>query len=463
MSPDMTEPCIFTIVARNYLPYARVLMRSAKQLAPNTRRIVILCDRDAGNSLDKESDFELIHIETLEIPDFPQMALQYSLVELNTAVKPFCFKWLANNEHQKLIYLDPDIKLYGSIEPVLDLLDQNSIVLTPHLTEPISDQARPNEIDMLRVGAYNLGFLALKNSSETQRFLDWWCERLQNHCLINPDGGLFVDQKWIDLAPGLFEGVHISRHPGLNVAYWNLSHRNISSKESSLYSNDQPLIFIHYSGIDATQKVFSVHQNRFTFKDLPHIIKQLANDYMNELNQSGLPQEKQIAYGFDLLHDGEPLSKLVKLTLRQDLDEPLTVTQVIADDPLFRERLVQVLNEPMPNPNGKKANELITRIAFETHQSRADLKNRYPDLFNADAIPFIQWFLTAANSNHILPQECLDHLKNLLAKAKHKATIKRPNILTLIYHKVPFIRTIALKLLSNNSRQFLANFFHKRR
>ncbi len=462
MSPDMTEPCIFTIVARNYLPYARVLMRSAKQLAPNTKRIVILCDRDAGNSLDKESDFELIHIETLEIPDFPQMALQYSLVELNTAVKPFCFKWLANNEHQKLIYLDPDIKLYGSIEPVLDLLDQNSIVLTPHLTEPISDQARPNEIDMLRVGAYNLGFLALKNSSETQRFLDWWCERLQNHCLINPDGGLFVDQKWIDLAPGLFEGVHISRHNGLNIAYWNLSHRDITYRESTLYCNDQMLIFIHYSGIDATRQIFSVHQNRFTFKDLPHIIKQLANDYMIELNQSGLMQEKQAAYEYDLLHDGERLDKLVKLALRR-IPAELKTTQIIRDDPQFRSRLIKALNQPMPDPSGNKANKLITRIAYETHQSRPDLKNRYPDIFKADAIPFIHWFLAAANSNHTLPQECFTYLENLLANTQQNVTTERSSKLAMMYHKLPFVRPVMLKLFSHNTRQYLVNFFHKRR
>ncbi len=75
-------------------------------------------------------------------------------------------------------------------------------------------------------GSYNLGFVALRATEVSRRMLRWWQERLYDKCLVRISEALFVDQKWMDLAPGLFKDVLVLNHPGYNAAYWNLHGRD---------------------------------------------------------------------------------------------------------------------------------------------------------------------------------------------------------------------------------------------
>ena len=59
---------------------------------------------------------------------------------------------------------------------------------------------------VMLAGAHNLGFIARRRPDE---FLDWWCERLSASA-SSPPSARFVDQRWIDLVPGLFR-THIVR------------------------------------------------------------------------------------------------------------------------------------------------------------------------------------------------------------------------------------------------------------
>ena len=69
---------------------------------------------------------------------------------------------------------------------MVELLDNNSIILTPHLTVPIEDNYRLNELDILLAGVYNLGFIAISQNPTTRNFLEWWQKRLYENCLMAP-------------------------------------------------------------------------------------------------------------------------------------------------------------------------------------------------------------------------------------------------------------------------------------
>src|SRR5260370_2142533 len=208
------KAAVCTIVAKNYLAQARVLMDSVRLWNPDLLRIVILVDRIDGYFDPGKEPFDLILSEDLAIPRSRWFHFKYPVLELSTAVKPYALDLLFRRyELDKLIYLDPYIKAYATRHPLLDALDSYSTALTPHLLHPLDDGFHPGELDILRCGAYNLGFIGLSAGAETHHFLDWWCKKLYDLCLVDLPRGIFVDRGWMDLSPCLVSQVGIVRHP----------------------------------------------------------------------------------------------------------------------------------------------------------------------------------------------------------------------------------------------------------
>jgi hypothetical protein len=217
--------------------------------------------------------------------------MRYNIVELNTAVKPFIAEFLFERDPlvSTVTYFDPDILIYTPLIELETLLQRHNILLTPHFLSTIHDDAAPSEQGILNVGVYNLGFIAMRRGVEVMRFLEWWKGKLRNKCLVDVAHGLFVDQLWVSFAPLYFENVYVSKHKGLNVAYWNLHERVITGKSGNYSVNNSfPLVFFHFSGYFPTQPdLISKFQNRFTFEQRPDLVplfeeyreKLLANHY----------------------------------------------------------------------------------------------------------------------------------------------------------------------------------------
>lgn len=232
-----------TIVSINYLPYARTLCASFLQFHPNYKFYVLLVDRLPDNYDLSHEKFELVLVSDLGIPNFESVAFKYDIIELNTNVKPTFLKKLLAQGVGQLIYFDPDILLYSPVDIIFDALATNGIVLTPHATSP-NEMAPASEVDLLMSGVFNLGFIAVSNTAEVGRFLSWWELRCLALGYNERWSGLFVDQKWINLVPCYFESVKVLKHPGCNVAYWNLHERTIEKTNGTWVVNEEaPLIF----------------------------------------------------------------------------------------------------------------------------------------------------------------------------------------------------------------------------
>jgi hypothetical protein len=225
----MNTTAIVTIVSNNYLHFARTLLQSVAEHHPDAARYCVIVDRDLGPAHALAQEFDTIVLDALALPDGQDFLFQYTVLELNTAVKPWAMQHLLRQGHEQVFYIDPDIRLYQPLSEVQALLGQGAdIVFTPHLLAPITDDRHPTELDIRRAGTYNLGFCAVRNTPNTHRYLEWWQSKLHRHCVVEVDKGIFVDQSWMDLVPGMFERVAVLRHPGYNVAYWNLAQRQVS-------------------------------------------------------------------------------------------------------------------------------------------------------------------------------------------------------------------------------------------
>lgn len=306
-----------TIVSPNYLAYARTVSASYLAQHPGHRFFVlIVADLPLEDRTFFEGDeFTPVMLVEIGLDDVRCEAMKYDILELNTNVKPTFMKYLIRTFNlENLIYLDPDIFVYSPLTPVFEALSGGAAAtLTPHMTAPVDDGKLPGEQEMLYNGTYNLGFIAVRKCEESWRLLNWWERRCLDLGFSEGRTGLFVDQKWINLAPGMFEKVGILRHPGCNMAYWNLHERSLEEAADSYVVNGWArLCFFHFSGIVLNDPaVLSKNTNRFTLADRPDLAR-LFGEYKAAVLANKDDVREGIAYGFDMLTDGTAVTRLAR-------------------------------------------------------------------------------------------------------------------------------------------------------
>lgn len=256
-----------TIAATNYLGRVRVLAESVlRNGCPEGLSVFLIDDPDATTPTEGEP-FSLLRLDDLPLDRswFAQMTIYYSVTELATAVKPWVLAGLIDGvagPAAAVAYLDPDTELFAPLDDIWEACaDNDSVMLTPHTLQPFPiDDAGISERMLLLSGTYNLGFVAVPASAHGRRFTDWWSTRLRFDSLVSPDTGLFTDQRWVDLAPPLFTTALV-HDPGVNVAYWNLHERPITTDGSTWLAGGVPLRMFHYSGFNPERpEQVSVHQ-----------------------------------------------------------------------------------------------------------------------------------------------------------------------------------------------------------
>lgn len=303
-----TMKSVFTICANNYLPQALVLGASLACHNPEWRFHIILVDKKSpAIGYTGKGVHEVLEVESLGIPGFAGMAERYSFVELCTSVKAAVFQHLFQiyPEGTEVMYLDPDIKVFGDFRDVLREAGDAEIALTPHALTPIPlDGQFPQENLFLNHGTYNLGFLLLRRGEESRRLLEWWAERLRENAVIDLVEGYFTDQIWMNLVPVYFKNVRILRSFGLNLAFWNLHERTVTADPEGGYlvNGRDPLIFVHFSSYSplVPEKFISRRENRFLLAERPDVAS-LYNEYGLDLLRAGYEEMRPLVPVYEVL------------------------------------------------------------------------------------------------------------------------------------------------------------------
>jgi len=333
--------------------------------------------------------FETLFAADLGVPGFENFALRYSILELNTAVKPYLLAHLGEQHGcRRLCYFDPDILVVGELSALYHHLDQAPAVLTPHILEPLEDGFKPGERDLLLSGVYNLGFLGLRLDAQTRSFLGWWQRKLHGHCLHRVADGLFVDQRWMDFAPAFLPDVKILRDPGYNVAYWNLAHRRLRRQDGEWQVGGASLRFFHFSGYDCRRPdEISKHQDRYTFADRPDL-KALFDEYRRRLEAEGFLDWVDLPYAYGRFDNGVPIPDAARRLL-QSVDPDgrrwPRPAQCAERDSFFSWLLAPPragLELPLP------------RLALQVWDERDDVQRAFPEPTGAGLVRFAKWFVT---------------------------------------------------------------------
>jgi len=368
--------CVFNIIADDYLPQQQLFAKYFKKNHPDIDIYCITLE----NTIIKSDLFKTIPLDKIKtINNLEFLKFKYNVLELSTAVKPSIFQWLFNKyKYEKILYFDSDILVYQSLNDIIKRLDSYEALITPHIREIIEDHKEPSEIDFAKSGYFNAGFLGLKRSDKTTKFLKWWAEKNNKYCYIDFDKFYFVDQRWLDYVP-IFLNTYIIKEPGYNLAYFNL-------QEYVGKIDTKKIHFIHFSGFDKDK--VSVYQKRFNIESLKDY-SSYYKDYYSEICK--LNKIESHKYKYDYFSNNVYISPYVKkffLNLDIISDNELDVKKTF--DIKEKKSIYSFLN-------GEHKFIPLTNLMYLLYANNISLKEKFPNLvflrLNNHLYSYILWFI----------------------------------------------------------------------
>ena len=325
---------VFTSIAANYLPKARVLAQSVKQVAPEAEFVLMLVDSAPDDfHLQSEPFDTLLTIDDLGLENPKAWVFTHTVVELCTAVKGRAARHLlAQSGTERVFYFDPDMVVFDRFSELEQALSEVSILLTPHQSEPEQDYeaVMDNEMASLKHGVFNMGFVGIADTAEGRRFASWWADRLTDFCLDDISRGLFTDQKWANLIPCFFDDYRVLRSPAFNVATWNITTRNVEgSVEDGITVNGEALGFYHFSGFDSGDQALMLNKYGANSPTL----QALRAWYIDACAQNGEQAEGGPPYGYATYEDGAAIQPAERRLYRARIDLQRAFPDPFSEEP----------------------------------------------------------------------------------------------------------------------------------
>jgi len=347
---------VFTIATKSYLAYARVMGKEMGARHPETPFYVFLADQPDGCFEPDQEPFTIVPLKDFFPPELmATMPGYYTAYEFCNALKAFAHFYLAEKiGTERWFYLDSDIFLCGSLEPLFKDLDDCSILLTSHILKPfdlrISEQL---ELNILRTGTYNGGFVGLRNTGVAMKFLSWWKERLIWHCL-GDQPGLEADQTWLNFVPVLFPEVKILRKPEVNVAYWNLHERELELEADGDFRVDGvQMPFLHFSGWDWRNPDQVTRHVRIILGNSTKAWVSLSRAFAARLEEASIQTTSAWPYSFSKSSNGREITATMRRNFRYHClkrrDQPIETT-VFAKPEMFH----KLEDRPTPMSSSRK-------------------------------------------------------------------------------------------------------------
>lgn len=262
----MNKKALCFVFDQNYVNQGKHAILSAKKYNPNHTTILL-----TDYKKEKISDIQLSP-KDIDLPN------DHWLLVGRIALVEFVIK---NLEYNTAIFIDGDTYSYNSFDDLQSETENHSLVVLPHITEPLpEDNFFPQNRTISFAGNYNTGVWSA--SEKGLSFISWWKNQTQKYPVTMPEVGLIAEQGWLRFAPDFNDNIKIFRHPGYNVAYWNIKQRFIEKKENTYLINNEKLCIMHFSGLnkDINPINMSKFQNRFIL-DSNDIVFELYNSYYN--------------------------------------------------------------------------------------------------------------------------------------------------------------------------------------
>jgi len=407
-----------TLFTTDYWPRAAVLAASLQAAYGGEAELLALHVGDPpAEPFPDQPGLRTVELEELQLAALWDMAFRYEKGALANALKPFFITHVLERlGRPSAVFLDADTLVYERLDEVHERLDgAAAIILTPHVERPQHREREPLEIDLLRAGIMNGGFVAVSSAEPARRFLAWWSGHLLTDCRYDLERGYYGDQHWLALVPALFDGVHILRHRGYNAAYWNYPDRRPRLAEGRWRIDDDPLKFFHFSQWRLEQNETVRDCMRRLFWSQAPELEKLLSDYRERWRQATAllsPELRRPADPFGAFLDGSRIPRIVREAYAR-----LNPSKAWPRDRLFGQGLALVMDRSSEAP--VFAGVTLTELYAHIWQSRPDLRHHDPTTRKGQ-LGFLDWLVRHGAIDYGLPDEALEPARLSLAhQAEH--------------------------------------------
>lgn len=414
---------VCTIIPRRRLAEARALAWSLRGCDALARLVVLVLD-DRRFDVDPSAEpFEVVRPDSLDVDRFGLLAGIHAAPELEAVIRPAFLRHVLDRAQGAVLHVGADALVYADLEILFAVLDHHPLVLVPRVQAPVPrDHVRITDEDILKRGAFDQALIGLRPQLEVFTFLRAWSDRLE-HDLGNEIP--LASDRFLDLAPSLVTGAQIVSHPGIGVTHLNLHERYVAREGGRWTVNGRPLVIARFDEMDGAQ---APHANPYgaptdggppSPEDRAGTVQAGREDMQRFL----LRRQSQLAdlvtargrlltacghtsapvteYGYDRLSDGTPLSRRLRLAVRDaerfgGLDSSPFSAVGTSD-------LMQWLNGPAERGAGAG----VTRYWFEIYRERPDLQIIHPDLEGQGGRGFMDWAREAGSRHYGTPPALL--------------------------------------------------------
>lgn len=235
-----------TYFDRNYLIKGLCLIRSLIQWHGSDVRIYVVCMDEITRVILGDLSIPqlvLIPLHSIEQGDEALLNARHDRTAVEylwTSTPTIILRILERHREIDLItYVDADMFLYGSAEPIFEELGDTSVMIHSHRF--------PTGLEHLeKYGLFNVGLLVFRRDARGFKVLNWWRERCLEWCKATLEDNKYGDQKYLDAWPTLFEGVKVTQNIGVGVAPWNHVQYLFREREGRVFLNDMPLLINHF-------------------------------------------------------------------------------------------------------------------------------------------------------------------------------------------------------------------------
>jgi hypothetical protein len=390
---------IGTVVAKNYLPFARVLAHSLRRHHPDAHFVVGLSDEPDGGFDRTAEPFLILTARELGIPNLRDLAFRADKRALAIVLKPYLIERMLE-ELDSALFLDADTLVMADLGSLFATVQGHALTLVPHrLVPPTTSDRIARDLVLNLAGIFNGGVVGASREPSAVRFIRWWQARVHHLCIYAVDRGLHYDQRWLDLALGFVKDLHVHRDPGVNVAHWNLPERSIRVRDGAVTAGDRPCRLFHFSGFDPDEPETPSRYRPDLRLDTLGDARQLFRDYARALDREGWAAARQLPYAYGSFDNGVPIPEPARRLFAQTPDRARFGDPFVAGTP---NGYFGWLKE---SPGRRRRLRVPNRLWMFVHQQRPDLQRAFPDPLRRDRRSFVAWTHKVGAQEYSVPPE----------------------------------------------------------